>query len=64
MKLERKQELVYDFILPCIASAIGISVFFVPHDWYAFKAVGLIIYNLIIWRKQIKDLLFRRKKKN
>ena len=49
-------------ILPLIASIIGFLLFFVPYDWYIYKAVSIIIFNLIVFRHEIKDFYLKHKK--
>ena len=45
--------------LPFIASAVFVSAFLVPADWYAYKVAAIIIYAVIIDRDNIVKLVLK-----
>lgn len=53
-----------DFWIQCIASIIGIVSICLPQDMYILKIICMIIFNILIWRNQIKKLLLKCSKKD
>ena len=51
-----------DFIIQCIIAILGIVTVYLPNDMYIFKIVGIIMFNILVWRKQIQKLVSRRNK--
>ena len=51
----------YDFWIKCISSIIFIIVLYLPHEMYITRFIGMIIFTVLFWRKQIKDLWFKHK---
>jgi hypothetical protein len=50
-------------IVPCVGAIIAIYSAFLSNDQYALKIIGLILYNIIIFRNEIKKWLSGRNKK-
>jgi hypothetical protein len=49
----------YDFWVKCIASIIFIVILYLPYEMYITRFIGMIIFTVLFWRKQLKNLLFK-----
>jgi hypothetical protein len=60
--LKNIKDFIDNPILIFFASAIAIYIAFFSNDKY-LKIAGLIIYNIILFRKEIRNLLSKQHKK-
>lgn len=52
-----------EFLIQCIIFILGITTLCLPNDMYFLKIIGIILFNVLVWRNQIKRLLPKHDKK-
>jgi len=53
-----------DFVIQVITSVILIVTGFLPNDRYILKIAGLLIFNIVLFKDNIKNLLSKLSKKD
>lgn len=61
--MKSKTNILDDWILPLIAAVIAAAALFVPNDMYLVKIIAIVIYTIIIFRHNIKNILLKCNKK-